>query len=137
MARHRGDCIERVTATRQPTLLPGVPSYVAGLVPYGQEALVVFDMESFLQLGSAVADPTAEQGDEALARLIVVNTGDLTVGIPVAQTGGILPVRPEERRAASVITTQSLRPFLRSEVDTPRGLTGVVDLRAVLEAARV
>lgn len=129
--------IRQVTQLRQPSLIPGVPSHILGLVPHGQDVLPVLDLARFLQLQTGGAAPAPEADREVLARLLVVTIGALDVAIPVDQTGGLLPVAVEARREVSVMSGDLLRRFLKGEFDSPRGVAGLLDLPALLEAARV
>ena len=44
------DLIETIIEDQQPTPLPMVPGHIQGMVPYGQNALPVFNLQAFLNL---------------------------------------------------------------------------------------
>lgn len=103
------DRVETVIQTPRPTPLPMVPPHVLGLVPYGQEALAIFDLASFLGMGQALS----EEGT-GYSRVLVLSTGTLKAAVPVAAAAGVAEVAPDALRAPrsspASVSKRSWRP---------------------------
>lgn len=91
--------------------------------------LALLDLAAFCRL------PKRSGG--ASRRTVVLASGLLRAGLRCAAAWGVVDVAQMALRSPTVLRSEGLKPFLRAECETPWGLCGVVDVPALLEAARV
>jgi len=125
--------VEQVTAVDEPTPIPGAPAHVLGLVAAGDRVLPVVDLERFLDLGGG----RGKDVDPMFRRTLVVQGGDYEAGLVCHRARGLVTVAASDRRPPTVLQGARLRPFLTSEIDSPRGVVGLLDPLALLQAAAV
>lgn len=124
--------VNGLLAVQPPTRIPHAPSYVLGLVRHGERALAVVDAAALLGLeGQPVAD------GEAPRRIIVVSAGGMEVGLLCDRAAGIQPTPRRDWRPRSVLQGEQLAAHVSSELEGPGGIIGLLDLPALLDAARI
>ena len=124
------ELIETIIEDQTPTPLPMVPGHIAGMVPYGQKALPVFDLQSFLTL-------RRENDAEALARLLVLKHSGMQVGIRVDQSAGILHLAAADLRSLDGLAGTTLARWATAMVETQKGIAVALNVDTLLDAARV
>ncbi len=123
--------VERVIDPAQPTVLPRTPAHIAGVVPFGQEALVMLDLVRFLELDEK------KRGDRFMRRIVVLSYGGMKGGVEVDQAAGVVSVLRDGLATPQVIAETRIRDFITSEYKGTHGLVGVIELKGMMEAARV
>lgn len=118
-----------------PTPVPGCPAFILGVVSHGERILPVLDVAKLLEIGMDGAGAAA--GEETYRRLLVVSSDGLDVALLCDRVRGLVQVADAEVAAPSVLQGTLLRRYLAAEVDLEQGVTGVLDLGTMLEAARV
>jgi len=122
--------IETIIEDQEPTPLPMVPGHITGMVPYGQKALPIFDLQAFLDLD--------HQGDEeALPRLLVLKHNQMQVGIRVDQSAGILHLGNDDLRSLDGLAGTTLAQWATAVVETQKGIAVALNVDTLLDAARV
>ena len=122
--------IETVLEPQSASPLPQAPSYLMGLIPFGQEALAVMDLRKFLRLEN-------EAAGERMPRILVLSAPPLRVGVDVDRAIGVIEVADDDVAQVEVLQGGRLKDFLVGEIDDNGQLTGLVDIDALLEGARV
>ena len=124
------ELIETIIEDQLPTPLPMVPGHIAGMVPYGQKALPVFDLQSFLSL-------SREDDAEKLVRLLVLKHRGMQVGIRVDQSAGILHFTHTDLRSLDGLAGTTLAKWATAMIETPKGIAVALNVDTLLDAARV
>ena len=124
------ELIETIVEDQVPTPLPMVPGHIAGMVPFGQKALPVFDLQAFLNFRK-------EQDEEKLARLLVLKHRGMQVGIRVDQSAGIFHFTATDLRSLDGLAGTTLARWATAMIETPRGIAVALNIDMLLDAARV
>ena len=124
------ELIETIIEDQAPTPLPLVPAHITGMVPFGQKALPIFDLQSFLGL-------RAQTDTEAIPRLLVLRAEDMQVGIRVNQSAGIIHPQADDLRSLDALSGTALSRWATAMVETQKGIAVVLNIEPLLEAARV
>ncbi len=125
--------VDAVAPFEDLTSIPGVPSHIAGLVTAGERVLPLVDLADFLDL----ADGDAGERDPLFRRVLFVRAGDLEAGLVCQRARGLVSVPLADLRGPNALEGARLRPFLEAEMDSDAGVVGVLDLKALLDAASV
>jgi len=129
----RAEQVEGVLAANDPTPIPSTPGYILGLVPYGETTLPIIDPARFLDL-----DEEEETGGEgAETRVVVLRSGAMQVGLHCGRAIGVVAVDKPKLLPASVLSGGRLQEFLRAEFEATEARVGVLDVAAMLGAARI
>jgi chemotaxis signal transduction protein len=120
--------VESIIDYETPRPLPLAPAHVPGVISQGEHLLPILDVARFLALAGR---------DEVRRRILVVNAAGMRVGIGCERVLALRELPLPVGRAARVLQGEQLQRFLEHELDTKEGLVGVLDLAALLEAARV
>lgn len=120
--------VEAITSFEAPVPLPRVPTHVLGLVTFDQRALVLLDLARFLEL--------PVEADEERPRIIVMSAGEYRVGLPVEAALGVVHLEASAVKHGTDVFTDRLAEFVIAEGATEAGLSAVLDLERLLEAAR-
>lgn len=114
------DAVSEVAPAAMPSLIPGVPRVIGGVVNLRGEALpAVF--------GSALLDAT---GSAASEHLMVLERGALRLGLLVGRVDRIANARDSTPPADPPAAADFVR-----WIETPAGPTGVIDPGALLDRA--
>lgn len=122
--------IETIIEDQQPTPLPMVPPHIQGMVPYGQKALPIFNLQAFLNLPYA-------GGEETVPRLLVIKHGGMQVGVRVDQSAGIVHLGPDDLRGLDGLAGTTLARWATAMVETQKGVAVALNVDTLLDAARV
>lgn len=125
--------VDAVTAVERATPIPGAPPHIVGLVALGDRVVPLVDLEVFLSLASTQASPV----DPLFHRTLIIQSGAYEAGLLCHRARGLIGVTRSNMKSPSVLQGAGLKPFLTSELDTQRGLVGILDPKVLLEAAAV
>lgn len=132
------DVVEVRPATRW-LPLPAVPEYVCGLINWRGSPLPVLELAAALGLsplrGKADDHGPDDHGEDR--RVAVVRTGGFAVGVLSDRMYGVVEAGPDVVGVPDALTHGRLRDFSVGELDGPRGMVALLDLRRVLEATRI
>lgn len=106
------------------TRVPGLPGWVAGVANWRGRVLAVLDLRPLLQ---APVVPL-QRG----ARLVVITSGTVRVGLLCEAVDGTVPLRPGTVEPVLPHLAGSAGPLLCGQVTGPDGPVGVVDVAAVV-----
>ena len=123
--------VDAVAPLEELTPIPGAPAHIPGLVTAGDRVLPLVDLAEFLGLSEA------GERDPMFRRVLFVRVGDLEAGLVCQRARGLVSVPLTHLREPNVIEGARLRPFLAAEMDSGAGVVGVIDLKALLDAASV
>lgn len=126
--------VQSILSTPHPVPLPRAPSHILGLIPFGDGALPVVDLASFLGLDS---DSFEGLHAEVEGRMMVINEDNMSVGILCQQVMGVQTVQEQDLSAPELLTGGRLGEFMRFELSRGEFPIGLLDLKTLLEAARV
>lgn len=118
-----------IVSPRDPLPLPLAPAHVPGLVSLRGRAVPLLDLARFLQLDGA------EQSG-GFPRLVLVEQADMRVAVWADQVLGVIAAGELVVRDTSV-ACGLLQQFAIGELDAPFGIVTMLDVDALLEAARV
>jgi|GEM_PF-6385208 len=124
------ELIETIIEDQVPTPLPMVPQHITGMVPYGQKALPIFNLQRFLDL-----EHTGDE--ETLPRLLVLKHAGMQVGIRVDQSAGILHPSADDLRSLEGLAGTTLANWATAMVETQKGIAVALNVDTLLHAARV
>jgi purine-binding chemotaxis protein CheW len=123
--------VDRIVDFQTPRPLPLTPAHIPGVIAQGEQVLAVLDLGRFLGLKAAVA----EAGVESARRILAIAAGGMRVGILCDK---VLSLRElSGAGAARVLQGEQLQKFVKGEHELEQGRVAVLDLPALLEAARV
>ena len=135
------DFVEEFVAADAVYLVPLTPPHVLGLMNYRGHALPVIDLGAFLSLcddgALRSADGTEADDDRPVARVVVVSTAGMELGIRCDGITGIVELAPSELTRPEVAWGERLREFAMGEALQGGALVVALDLPRLLEAARV
>lgn len=109
--------------------VPAAPAHVPGVITHRDHILALLDLAIFCQL------PRRREG--AQPRTVVIASGPLRAGVRCVAAAGVVEIAQGALRPPTVLAGGALVSFLVGECETPFGLCGVLDVPALLEAARV
>jgi len=129
--------VEEVVGEQTLTPVPGTPRHVLGLFPLHGRAIPLFDPACFLELPVGDTRGLAQAKRQDSVRVIVVSSGEMTVGILVDEVREIVEV-PRDRLGKLRLSAEGkLVEFALAEVDLGQLVVTVLDLPRLLDAARV
>lgn len=126
--------VEEVCEESEFVALPRMPAHVCGLMSVRGEPVPVVDLARFLEVGQDACDPREEARTR---RVVVIHDETYRVGFLCQRVFGLLRLPAERMLRPELIQGGRLRRFTQAEVDGPRGLAAVLDVPAVLDAARL
>jgi purine-binding chemotaxis protein CheW len=121
--------VEEICAYETPTPIPRAPPHITGLINLRGRAVPVVSLARFFGLDEA--PPDIAEG----WRTLVVQKGGMRVGLICEQMQGIDDIGNEHLRTPETLT-QRLREFSQGEVHLEERIVAVIDLAALLAAAR-
>ena len=124
------DSIETIVEDQAPTRLPLAPGHIVGLLPFGERALPIVDLGTFLGLEADSPDSSA------LQRILVVTAEGMRIGIRVNRTAGVLHIQEGQATPLDALLNTPLARWSLAEVDTDWGRAVALDMPALMEAAR-
>jgi purine-binding chemotaxis protein CheW len=131
-------CVDEVDAMVQPTALPLVPPHIPGIVSLHGQVLPLLDLGLFLEVDEIVSDDTASGAhDSSFERVVVVLEKAFRVGLLCHQVRGIMRVPREELEKPQVIVSGRVRQYASAEIQLRDAVVAVLDIGALLEAAKV
>jgi purine-binding chemotaxis protein CheW len=123
--------VDAVAPLEELTPIPGAPAHIPGLVTAGERVLPLVDLAAFLGLGGPA------ERDPLFRRVLFVRVGDLEAGLVCERARGLISVPLAELAGPRALAGARLAPFLEAELVSGGGRVGVIDLKALLEAASV
>lgn len=120
------------------TPLPRVPEHIPGMISLRGKPIPLLDLARFLRLPKAVKSD--ESAEVASSRFIVVGAQSMVVGLQCDRASRVAEVESALIKDLEVLHGEQLRAYCRGEIDLKEGgegLVGVLDLAALLQAARV
>lgn len=126
--------VDEIVALEAPTLVPGVPRHVAGIVAVRGEAVPLLDVGVLLGLGSAAA--SSAMFEDRDPRVLVVRGGLYRVGLICELVSSVAGVARARLSSPETVQPPELRRFAEARVDLGDGMAVLLDLPAMLEAAR-
>lgn len=113
------------------TPLPRAPSHIRGVVSYRGRALAVVSLHRLLDL------PRGATGDEAEGlRLVLVRGAGMTAALEVDRFEGVTELPADALRPLGAAASPRLAELARAEVHRPDGIAIVLDVAALLAAAK-
>jgi purine-binding chemotaxis protein CheW len=116
---------------REVTLVPGIsrlprsPDQLAGVINLRGRIVPILDLRPLLGV------PDREIQEDY--RILIVHGAGQEVGIIAEKVHGILEVDPDDLRLRPPADRALQDPFLRGQVETPRGITIIVDAEELIE----
>lgn len=117
--------------------VPFAPPYVRGVRVHAGRVLAVVDLVAFLGLANGAARSGAGASVDAFGRVLVLRSGALSAGVACDRVAGVMPVSRAAQRPPATLQGEQLRKFLVAELDLEDSVCGVLDVAALLDAARV
>lgn len=131
--------------------VPLVPAHLRGVTDWHGYVLPLIDLERLLGLpadAGAAAGPAAAAGgegrsattvppEEGTARMVVVSAAGMRAGLLCNRVLGIVEPLASQRRAPTAVPDPRLRELSRAELTLDAEICSVLDLAALLNAARV
>lgn len=124
---------KEILDTRPPLPLPGAPAHVLGLVNVRGQALPMLDLAAFLDLPRDAAGGSASA---ALPRLIIVETGGMSVAVPCQEVLGVVAAGEVEVRPPD-LGAGTLKTYAQGTFEQVVGIVTVIALADILQAARL
>lgn len=128
------DAVANVIAGEHPTKIPRTPSYILGLVPYGEGSLTVLDLSAFLNLGVSDAGANLELSER---RILIVGVNQLEAGLLCDKALGVINVEESELQETIILKGGRLPEFLEYEFDDSAGRVGLLNIAKLLDTARI
>ncbi len=128
--------VRSIDSVQPPINLPHSPPHILGLIPHGDGALPVVDLAHFLNLQAESAGED-DDGSEAQQRMMVIQQDDMNVGFLCRQVLGVRTVQEGDLEPPRLLTGGRLGEFIRHELTEDDFAIGVLDLKLLLDAARV
>ncbi|UJR80101.1 chemotaxis protein CheW [Sandaracinus amylolyticus] len=122
--------VDEIVPCETPTIVPGVPAHVAGIVAVRGDAVPLLDLRIFLGLGDAVRSEDREP------RVLVVRAAGYRVGLICDLVVGIRAIGDERFGPPASVQPPELREHARAQLDLGDSIAVVLDLERMLEAAR-
>jgi purine-binding chemotaxis protein CheW len=119
--------VEEILPLGTVTPVPLAPPRVRGLMSLRGDALPLLDLAVFLELA----------GSAEVTTVVVCRTAKYRVGLLAARARGIRNISAAQRALPRLARPVRLRELAVAEVETAEGLDVLLDIDAVLEAARV
>lgn len=126
--------VEEVSAAIDATPIPLVPAHIPGVIALHGQVVPLLDLQQFLELDDLAA---TQEARESFARVVAVSAGDYRVGLLAHQVRGIVRVSLDALREPHAILGERLRAFTSHELHLRDSVLAVLDLPALLDAARV
>lgn len=126
--------VDEIVTLETPTLVPGVPRHVAGIVAVRGEAVPLLDVGVLLGLSSAAVQ--ASEFEDRDPRVIVVRGGPYRVGLICELVSSVAAIARARLTSAETVQPPELRRFAEARVDLGDGMAVLLDLPSMLEAAR-
>ena len=123
-------CVDEIVTLETPTVVPGVPRHVAGIVAVRGDAVPLLDLAELLGLGEA------EQLEDRDPRVLVVRGGPYRVGLICDLVAGVAAVASARLASAETVQPPELRRFAEAQIDLGAGVAVLLDVARMLEAAR-
>lgn len=132
-------CVEEICDQSPPMAVPRAPAYVPGVINLRGHAIPLLDLHEFLHLPAASqgATDTYRPSEETIPRVLLVGAAGMRVGLLCDQVGALEQVPKTQLRPVTAIHGQALATLTRAELVTPTLLAVLLDVPALLEAARV
>ena len=131
--------VDEIVSLEAPTLVPGVPRHVAGIVAVRGDAVPLLDLGALLGLGAAgpgAASVPSGLSEDRDPRVLVVRGGPYRVGLICDLVSSVAAVALARMTSAETIQPPELRRFAEARVDLGDGMAVLLDLPRMLEAAR-
>ncbi len=128
------DSVASVIAGELPTKIPRTPSYILGLVPYGEGSLTVLDLSEFLNLDLTHRDAAPELSER---RVLIVGVNQLEAGLLCDKALGVINVEESDFQETMILKGGRLPEFLEYEFDDPEGRVGILNIAKLLDTARI
>ncbi len=121
--------IETISAVQPPVPLPHAPEHVLGIIAFGESTLPIVNLHTFLGLRAS--------DEEVVQRVMVVRHNDCNVGIICDHVIGVRTAYTSQLSVPQLIKGGRLQEFLDHELNNETIPVGLLNLGALLEAARV
>jgi purine-binding chemotaxis protein CheW len=129
--------VEEICDQAQPMVVPRAPAYVPGIMNLRGHAVPLLDLREFLHLPAESAGSADYRGEEAAPRVLLVRASGMRVGLLCDQVRALEHVPTTHLHPANATFGQSLSAVSRGELVTATLLAVLLDIPALLEAARV
>ena len=114
------------------TPLPRAPAHILGLTLVGSRAVAVLDLARFLELPESDEPPL-----DAAPRIVLCKSGALEAAIPCQRVEILAELPDKEVMPPRLAEGDRFRRFCRAEIQRDDRVVSVIDIVALLEAARV
>jgi purine-binding chemotaxis protein CheW len=111
------------------TRVPGAPPYVAGLVQIRARVIPLIDLR--LRFGIAATEPTPD------SRVVVVKSGERSVGLLVDSAREVVKIPADQFRAAPQMFADDGQGFVKSVAQAGDRLLMLIDFQKVIGEERI